>query len=194
VTVWRGAPALRPFLVEIDRLEPFPGNPRRGDVGEVAASLDRFGQVRAILVDGSRIVAGHHVVEAARSLGWTHVAATANDFGGEEEARAYLLADNHLGELGGYDDALLAAQLDALRGYEGTGYTVEDAERLRARLAGVREPAAPAPARPETVEVGFASPEARAAFLRLAGVLEREWGLGRDDAVARAVLEAAERT
>jgi len=136
--VWDGAEQLRGSLVRLDSLEPFPGNPRRSDVGEIRASLRRFGQVRPILVDGKRIVAGHHVVEAARQEGWTHAAATANEFGSEDEARAYLLADNRIPELAAYDDELLAAQLAALAEaeipLEGTGWGEDALANLR-RLA-----------------------------------------------------------
>jgi ParB-like chromosome segregation protein Spo0J len=153
--IWEGADELRPFLVPIDNLEPFPGNPRRGDVESVRSSLRRFGQVRPLLADGARVVAGHHVRIAAAEEGWTHVAVIAHGFADEEEARAYLLADNRTHDLGiGYDDELLAdhlrilAELDAL---EGTGYTTDDLDDL---LAGLRRqldpPTPPDPADPPT--------------------------------------------
>lgn len=153
--VWEGAEALRPFLVPIDTLEPFPGNPRRGDIAELRGSLRRFGQVLPVLADPKlgegervRIIARHHLVLAATEEGWTHVAVIAHEFADEEEARAYLLADNRLGELGGYDDEALVehlkqlAELDALAG---TGYTTDD---LDDRLAALRAAAAVPPATP----------------------------------------------
>lgn len=147
--VWRGAEYLRPALVAIDSLEPWPDNPRRGDVNEVLRSLKRFGQVRPILVQGARIVAGHHLVLAALELGWTHIAAGDHDFGGDvDEARAYLLADNRLSELGHTDAALLQVQLEALRSHEGIGYSAKDRADLNARLAALRTP----DAEPEPIE------------------------------------------
>lgn len=140
--VWEGADALRPFLVPLDALEPFPGNPRQGDVESLRGSLRRFGQPRPILTDrgGQRIVAGHHVVQAARAEGWTHVAAIPNEFRTEEDARAFLLADNRLHDIGsGYDDQLLADALRALAetavGLEGIGYDQDDVDAVFARLA-----------------------------------------------------------
>lgn len=138
---WEGAEALRPFLVSVDALEPFPGNPRLGDVQRVVDSLRRFGQPRPILVDandGRRIVAGHHVRLAAIELGWTHVAAIEHEFKDEEEARAYLLADNRTHDLGlGYDTGLLIEQLRVLAdgdALEGTGYSLDDLDRYVAEL------------------------------------------------------------
>jgi ParB-like chromosome segregation protein Spo0J len=213
--VWVGSEALEAFLVPIDSLEPFPGNPRRGDTEAVAASLRRFGQVRPILVDGARIVAGHHVVEAARAEGWTHISAIGNEFESEEEARAYLLADNRIPELGGFDEELLAVQLQALReNYAGTGYSKEDAEALAARLAEIRgdgfrtmtdefDPEMDGPPRlderqgsPGFFEVPLRlDRETRTDFARAVAILKREWEL--DDTttvVIRAVREAAERS
>lgn len=139
--VWRGADYLRVALVPIDSLASWPDNPRRGDVDQVARSLKRFGQVRPVLVQGSTIVAGHHVVLAALELGWTYIAVGNHDFGGDvDEARAYLLADNRLSELGHTDSALLQAQLEALRSYEGVGYSERDRAELDARLAALRAP------------------------------------------------------
>lgn len=141
--VWHGANALRRLLVPVESLEPFPGNPRLGDVAAVRASLERFGQTKAIVVDAAtptRIVAGHHVRLAAADAGWTHVAAQPHEFADDDEARAYLLADNRSSELGAWDIGLLAehisylADLDALGG---TGYTADDLDGFLADLAKI---------------------------------------------------------
>lgn len=136
--LWEGANALAPLLVRITDLEPFPGNPRRGDIQAIAASLKRFGQVKPIVVDGKRIVAGHHLVLAAIEIGWTHVSAVTNDFRDEDEQRAYLLADNRTSELGSVQTDLLVAHLRTLReidALEGTGYTDDDVDAYMAELA-----------------------------------------------------------
>lgn len=224
--VWKGPESLRPFLVAIDDLEPFPGNPRKGNVEKLRESLRRFGQVLPALADPSlgeggalRIVARHHIILAATEEEWTHVAVVANDFGSEDEARAYLLADNRLAELGGYDEELLAEQVQAIReNFTGTGYSKEDADALAERLAAIRasadgfrrmdgddfNPADGEP--PPRLDERQGSPgffevplhltrEGRADFARKIAILKREWGV--DDttaAVVRAVDEAAERT
>ena len=158
--VWKGPEALRPFLVPIDSLEPFPNNPRLGDPPRVADSLRRFGQQKNVVVDGRRIVAGHHVVLGANLLGWTHVVAFPNDFEDDEEARAFLIADNRTSDLGSYDLELLVAHLRELRdldALEGTGYTDDDVDdrlaELRARLDTPPTPPPPVPQAGDVREV-----------------------------------------
>lgn len=139
--VWKGPKGLRRFLVPVDDLEPFPGNPRRGDVQSIADSLNRFGQLKPILVAGGdvgKIVAGHHVRLGAIELGWSHVAVMEHEFADAQEARAFLIADNRISELGSTDDEQLATMLRDLRiadALEGTGYTVNDVNALDKGLA-----------------------------------------------------------
>lgn len=143
--VWEGAAALRPFLVEIASLQPFEGNPRRGDIETLQMSLNRWGQTKAILVDasGTRIVAGHHVVLAASANEWTHIAAIPNEFDSEEEAAAYLVADNGTHDRGDYDMRALTKQLDAADDLTGTGYTADDLADFKAQLEKLDNPAPP---------------------------------------------------
>jgi site-specific DNA-methyltransferase (adenine-specific) len=101
---------LQPLAVAIDELELLPGNPRKGDVDAVAASLDRFGQRKPIVARrGDRtVIAGNHTLQAARRLGWSEIAVVWVD-DDDAHAKAFALADNRTAELGGYDeDALLA--------------------------------------------------------------------------------------
>jgi hypothetical protein len=145
--IWGGPDDLAGWLVPLADLERFPGNPRRGQVDEIAESLRRFGQVRPILTDGRRIVAGNHTYLAAERIGWTHISAVDEQFQSEGEARAYLLADNRLPELGNYERSQLAALLGELEEgghWEGTGYNIDDLEDLRAELDAIeRTEAAP---------------------------------------------------
>ena len=137
--VWEGPAELRPLLVPAADLRPHPRNPRRGNVHEIARSLRRFGQVRAIVVrkQTMEIVAGNHTFRAGvEELGWTHIAAHVIDLD-EHEAEAYLLADNRLAELATYDREELAsllaehADLDTL---DGTGWAHVDVDAIRAEL------------------------------------------------------------
>lgn len=134
--VWAGARSLRPYIVPIEQLKPFPGNSRRGDVPRIAQSLNRFGQVRAVLVlPDWTIVAGHHVTKAAASLDWTHVAAIPADFDTRDDARDYLVTDNNLGQLGyieNKDQVTLLDEIEKRGSWEGTGFTAEDLADLRA--------------------------------------------------------------
>lgn len=203
--VWTGARALRRSLVPIDSLEPFPGNPRLGDVESIRGSLRRFGQVKPILVDGSRIIAGHHFLLAAKAEGFTHIAVLVNEFADEDEARAYLLADNRTSDNATYNlDALtqhlsVLAEIDAL---EGTGYTRDD---LDDRLAELRQlqrqgpPTPPAPPEPQPPTdarelVLLFSPDQRDQIELWIGIVAKEKGTQGPSETVYAALEIAART
>lgn len=136
-TVWSGADDLRPLLVPIEELTLLPGNPRRGDVDQIAKSLRRFGQRKPVAVntDGV-IVAGNHTFQAAITAGWTHLAVTRSVDLDPEEQRAYALADNQLSDLATTDDALLLDMLRSLDNLDGTGYTHEDLSDLEQLIHG----------------------------------------------------------
>jgi hypothetical protein len=75
------------------------------------ASYRQFGQMKAIVArdneDGTfTIVAGNHQAEAAKRLGWTHIAVTKFK-GSMKEAIAFALADNRTTQLGTDDPVLL---------------------------------------------------------------------------------------
>ena len=104
-------PSLTSLAVEIDTLVPLEGNPRKGDVDAIMASYDEFGQVKPIVVrpneDGTAtVIAGNHQTEAARRLGWTHIAAVPMDTD-DKRALAFALAENRTMELGHTDPVLL---------------------------------------------------------------------------------------
>lgn len=125
-------PALRQSVVPIESLSPHPRNARQGDIGAISESLRRFGQVRPIVVQESTgyVVAGTHVLAAARALGWKEVAVTRVALS-DEEALAYLVADNRLSALGSFDEAALAAILVDLAQHDllgGTGYDGDDVD------------------------------------------------------------------
>jgi ParB-like chromosome segregation protein Spo0J len=133
------APDLAGLAVDIGRLDPLDGNPRRGDVDAVARSYAEFGQRKPIVArrvgDTGRgeIIAGNTQLAAARQLGWPEIAVVWVD---DDELRgaAFALADNHTAELGSYDRValaemigLVAAEPDLLAA---TAYTADDLARL----------------------------------------------------------------
>ena len=97
---------LRSLAFPVANLKLLPGNPRRGDVDAVARSYERFGQRKPIVARRSdmTVIAGNHQLQAAQRLGWTHVAVVWTD-DDDLTAKAFALADNRTGDLGGYDDA-----------------------------------------------------------------------------------------
>ena len=84
-------------------------------IRKIADSMQRFGFVNPILIDDNNvIIAGHGRVSAAKSLGMTEVPTILLDHLTETERRAYVVADNRLAELAGWDDEILAIELQEL--------------------------------------------------------------------------------
>lgn len=130
---WKGAEQLVGVLRPAESLIPLPDNPRQGDVGMIAESLDRFGQLKPIVVDADGVIlAGNHTYRAAVALGWSQVAAvTADDLEGVEKT-AFALADNRLSDLASYDNEMLLEQLSTVGDLTGIGYDGDDLEDLHA--------------------------------------------------------------
>jgi DNA modification methylase len=140
VKAWEGNTDLRKLLVPVGELRRHPSNPRRGDMDAIRASLRRFGQQRPVLAlpDGT-IVAGNHTFQGTVDEGWTHCAVVRSDLT-EAEVDAYLAADNRTGDLGTYDDEVLARLLQPMWEADrllGTGYDAGFVKRL---LKQTREP------------------------------------------------------
>jgi len=132
------AEARESLTVPINKVKPHPENPRRGDVAGIASSLARFGQVRPILAQKSTgyIVAGNHTYQAAKQLAWKKIAVAIVDLS-DEDARAYMLADNRWSDVAQNDDAALLAILKDLGEagqLEGTGYSPDDLDDLLSLL------------------------------------------------------------
>jgi ParB-like chromosome segregation protein Spo0J len=109
--------------VAIADLRPYPGNPRRGDLGAIRASLERNGQYRPIVVNRRRmeVLAGNHTLRAATELGWSEIAATFVDVD-DDQAQRIVLADNRTNDLAGYDSEALVDLLEQLPDLDGSGY------------------------------------------------------------------------
>src|ERR1039457_3845543 len=82
---------------------------------QIARSIEKFGFCNPVLVDDAKlIIAGHGRVEAAKLLGMDEVPTCQLSHLSEADKRAYILADNKLGELAGWDRELLAIELQGL--------------------------------------------------------------------------------
>jgi len=96
-------------------LLPYERNPRthsRKQIEQIAASIREFGFTNPVLIDGEgRIIAGHGRVAAAKLLGMDRVPTIRLEHLSEAQKRAYIIADNRLAELAGWDEALLAIEL-----------------------------------------------------------------------------------
>lgn len=137
------AEQLRPLALPIDTLKPDPANARKHDqrnLDAIAASLSRFGQRAPIVVqrEGMIVRAGNGRLAAAKSLGWSHMAAVVVD-DASIDAVAFAIADNRTAELAAWDDETLAALLDTMEPADlaVTGFTEQE---LAARLAALTPP------------------------------------------------------
>lgn len=84
-------------------------------IQKIAASIRSFGFNSPVLVDGAgQIIAGHGRVLAAIELGMSQVPTVLLDHLSEGQRRAFMLADNRLGELSSWNEDLLASELEAL--------------------------------------------------------------------------------
>jgi ParB-like chromosome segregation protein Spo0J len=118
----------------IASLKPYPRNARthsRKQIRQIAASIERFGFVNPVLVsDADEIIAGHGRVEAAKHIGLTSVPTLVLSHLSDTERRAYILADNKLALNAGWDQELLALELQGLidLGFEieSTGFSLAE--------------------------------------------------------------------
>lgn len=109
-------------LLPIDDLVPYAKNARTHGPEQIArlrASLREFGFVTPILVDkDNNVIAGHGRLEAARAEGMREVPCVLVSDLTEAQRRAYILADNRLAELSGWDFSLVELEMAALAGLE----------------------------------------------------------------------------
>lgn len=110
---------LRQFAVPVDSLTPDPENPRIHDqinMEAITASLAEFGQAMPIVVqrEGMIVRIGNGRLQAAKDLGWTHIAAVVTDKP-EAVMKALGIADNRTGELASWNHAELARLLDEIQ-------------------------------------------------------------------------------
>jgi hypothetical protein len=117
----RGVPEQANRQIErapLARLTPCKTNARTHSpkqVGRIAASIKRFGFIVPILVNAeNQIVAGHGRVEAAKLLGLAEVPVLRVSHLSPAEQRAFVIADNRLAELAGWDRDTLAIELEGL--------------------------------------------------------------------------------
>ena len=103
---------------EIQNLVPYARNARthsKRQIRQIADSIHTFGFTNPVLVNRSRmIIAGHGRVDAAKLLGMKTVPTICLENLTEDQIRAYILADNRLAEKAGWDNSILAIELQHL--------------------------------------------------------------------------------
>jgi len=102
----------------VERLVPYERNARTHSpeqLAQIAASIVEFGFTNPILVaSDAGIIAGHGRLEAAKSLGLPEVPVVVLDHLTPAQRRAYVIADNQLALISGWDDELLKGELAEL--------------------------------------------------------------------------------
>lgn len=84
-------------------------------VEAIARSIKTYGFNNPILIDaGGVIIAGHGRALAAESLGMDTVPCLRLSHLNDAQRRAYVIADNRMSELGAWDSALLASEVESL--------------------------------------------------------------------------------
>lgn len=171
---------------KVGDLKPYAGNARthsEKQIDQIAASIRQFNFVNPVLIDADDgIVAGHGRVAAARKLGFDEVPVIELAHLSEAERRAYVIADNRLAELAGWDREILAIELQALSemeldfDLEVTGFETAEIDLLLDDDVGERDPADVVPA-----------PVAGPAITRLGDV----WQLGRHKLICGDALDPA---
>ena len=122
----------------VESLIPYAKNSRTHSdeqIAQIAASIKEWGWTTPILIDtDGQIIAGHGRLMAARKLGFEEVPVMVADGWTDNQKRAYVIADNKLALNAGWDEELLALELNELKefGYdiELTGFTFDELNDL----------------------------------------------------------------
>lgn len=143
---------MKPKLIHLptDDLLPYARNAKLHppeQIAQIAASIKEFGFNAPVLVDGDKgIIAGHGRVLAARKLGLETVPCVILTHLSENQKRAYIIADNRLGDaaLAPWDWEMLQTELDSLKAQDYdfaiTGFNDQSlAEALETALGGEAE-------------------------------------------------------
>lgn len=177
---------MRIVYMGLDELKRAPRNAKDHELPEIAASMGRFGFVSPLILDERTgcLVAGHGRLDTLLSLyergedppkrvkvqkgrggllRWRVPVLRGISFANDEEAEAYVLADNQLVIAGGYNPELLPQMVGAAAegaGLEGTGFSMGDAQEMVSKLTELGPPSTPGAddAGPAKGEGGPASP------------------------------------
>ena len=122
----------------VKSLTPAPNNPRthsKKQIEQIAASIREFGFTNPVLIDKDHgIIAGHGRVEAAKRLGLDQVPVLRLEHLSEAQKKAYIIADNQLALQAGWDEDILAIELQGLAELDFdltlTGFDTGDIDRL----------------------------------------------------------------
>ena len=147
--------------LDVAEVTPYARNSRTHSdeqVAQVAASIKEFGWTNPILIDESgTIIAGHGRLMAAQRLGADKVPTIMLGHLTDAQKRAYVIADNKLALNAGWDQELLAIEVEELLG-EGfdldlTGFGEDEINSLLAEANKVEDGLTDADDAPEVPEI-----------------------------------------
>lgn len=143
------AEPIRGMAVDLATLNHDPANARKHgakNIDAIKASLHAFGQRKPIVVQrqGMIVRAGNGTLEAAKALGWSHLAVVIID---EDNATAsqFAIADNRTADLAEWDDETLASLLDGMEPADREALAFDE-DDMRELIDGLD------PSEPEVVE------------------------------------------
>ena len=104
------------------QLSPYPRNSRthsKKQIRQIADSIRQFGFTNPLLIDSQNVIlAGHGRLAAAKTLGLEQVPCVRLEGMTAQQKRAYVLADNKLALNAGWDEELLALELQGLMEFD----------------------------------------------------------------------------
>lgn len=104
--------------IAIEKLKPYENNARthsEDQIEMIVNSINKFGFVSPCVIDeNNMILVGHGRVEAAKRAGLAEVPCRRVTHLTDDQKKAYVLADNKLSDLGGWDDNLLQIELQSI--------------------------------------------------------------------------------
>ena len=104
--------------IPVSDLVPYENNARthsEEQIVQVTRSIQEFGFTNPVLVKGLNIIAGHCRVMAASRLGMDAVPTIDLSYLTEDQARAYIIADNQLALNAEWELGVLTMELESLR-------------------------------------------------------------------------------
>ena len=106
-------------LVDINKLIPYVNNARthsKEQIQKLRSSLREFGFINPVIIDKEyNVIAGHGRIAAAKEEGIQQVPCVYVDYLTEAQKKAYILADNRMALDAGWDDELLAVEMEELQ-------------------------------------------------------------------------------
>lgn len=105
-------------MIDINALTPYENNARTHSPDQlemIGNSIKEFGFINPVIIDeNNMILVGHGRVMAAKNIGIKQVPFRRVTNLTEDQKKAYIIADNKLSDLGGWDDELLLAELESI--------------------------------------------------------------------------------